>query len=103
MIESSVLFQNKFMAMLFTKNVQFSRLVKADGTLREFNFRKHSDSQGGILFSVDVCDLRNNRIVFKMQHKETAWKIVQTPLPEWVIKNEHVLNDLIEEELRNAS
>jgi hypothetical protein len=91
------------MAIIFTKNVQFSRLVKADGSLREFNFRKHSDSQGGILFSVDVCDLRNNRIVFKMQHKETAWKIVQTPLPEWVIKNEHVLNDLIEEELRNAS
>ena len=103
MIDSSVLFQKKNMAMLFVKNIQFSRLVKADGSLREFNFRKHSDSQGGILFSVDVCDLRNNRIVFKMQHKETAWKIVQTPLPEWVIKNEHVLNDLIEEELRNAS
>jgi len=91
------------MAMLFTKNVQFSRLVKAEGTLREFNFRKHSDPQGGVLFSVDVCDLRNNRIAFKMQHRDTAWKIVQTPLPEWVTKNEQILNDLIEEELKNAS
>ena len=89
--------------MLFTKNVQFSRLVKAEGTLREFNFRKHSDPQGGVLFSVDVCDLRNNRIAFKMQHRDTAWKIVQTPLPEWVTKNEQILNDLIEEELKNAS
>jgi hypothetical protein len=91
------------MAMLFTKNIQFSRLVKANGTLREFNFRKYSDPQGGVLFSVDVCDLRNNRIAFKMQRKETAWKIVQTPLPEWVINNEHVFDQLIEEELKNAS
>jgi hypothetical protein len=91
------------MAMLFTKNIQFSRLVKADGTLREFNFRKHSDSQGGVLFSVDVCDLRNNRIAFKMQQKDATWKIVQSPLPEWVIKNERILNDLIEEELKSAS
>jgi hypothetical protein len=91
------------MAMLFTKNVQFTKLVKADGNLREFNFRKHSDSEGGILFSVDVCDLRNNRIIFKMQHKETSWRIVNSPLPEWVLTNEHILNELIEEELRNAS
>ena len=89
--------------MLFTKNIQFSRLVKADGTLREFNFRKHSDPQGGVLFSVDVCDLRNNRIAFKMQQKDATWKIVLTPLPEWVIKNERILNDLIEEELKSAS
>jgi hypothetical protein len=91
------------MAMLFTKNVQFTKLVKADGNLREFNFRKHSDPEGGILFSVDVCDLRNNRIIFKMQQKETSWRIVNTPLPEWVLTNEQVLHQLIEEELRNAS
>ena len=103
MIGSSVLFQKKNTAMLFVKNVQFTRLVKADGSLREFNFRKHTDPQGGVLFSVDVCDLRNNRIAFKMQHKETAWKIVQSLVPEWVAKNEHILNQLIEEELRNAS
>jgi hypothetical protein len=89
--------------MLFTKNIQFSRLIKADGTLREFNFRKHRDPHGDILFSVDVVDLRNNRIAFKMQHKETAWKIVQTPLPEWVLSNEHIFNQLIEEELKNVS
>jgi hypothetical protein len=95
--------QKKFIAMLFTKNVQFSRLVKADGMLREFNFRRHSDQRGGILFSVDVCDLRNNRIAFKMQHKETTWKIINTPLPEWVLTNEHVLHQLIEEEMKNVS
>ena len=89
--------------MLFTKNIQFSRLVKANGSLREFNFRKYRDPQGDTLFSVDVCDMRNNRIAFKMQRQETAWKIVQTPLPEWVLTNEHVFNQLIEEELKSAS
>ena len=89
--------------MIFTKNVQFSRLVKADGNLREFNFRKHRDAEGSVLFSVDVCDLRNNRIAFKMQQKDMGWKIIQTPLPEWVLSNEHVFNQLIEEEMRNAS
>ena len=89
--------------MLFVKNIQFSRLVKADGTLREFNFRKYTGPSGDMLFSVDVCDLRNNRIAFKMQHKDTTWKIVQTPLPEWVLTNEDVFNRLIEEELKNAS
>lgn len=89
--------------MLFTKNIQFSRLVKANGILREFNFRKYSDPQGGMLFSVDVCDLRNNRIAFKMQQMETSWKIVQTPLPEWVLSNEDIFNQLIEEELKNVT
>lgn len=89
--------------MLFTKNIQFTRLVKADGNLREFNFRKHRDSKGDVLFSVDVCDLRNNRIAFKMHQQDTTWKIIRTPLPEWVLSNEHIFNQLIEEEMKNAS
>jgi hypothetical protein len=95
--------QNTPMSISFMKNLQFSRLVKADGTLREFNFRKHRDQNGGILFSVDVSDPRNNRIAFKMRQTDTAWKIEQAPLPDWVITNEHVLHELIEEELKNAS
>lgn len=91
------------MAITYMKNLQFSRLVRADGSLREFNFRKHSDQDGGILFSVDVSDARNNRIIFKMRQTEAAWKIIQTPLPEWVITNEQVLHELIEEELKKAS
>jgi hypothetical protein len=91
------------MAIQFVKNIQFSRLVKADGGLKEFNFRKHSDQQGGILFSVDVCDTRNNRIVFKMQQKESAWKIMHAQLPDWVTTNEQVFHQVIEEEMRNVS
>lgn len=88
--------------MLFQKNVQFSRLIKADGMLREFNFRRHRDQQGSDLISVDVADLRNNRIFFKMQQKEAFWKIVQTSVPEWVLTNEQKFHELIEEELKKV-
>jgi len=67
------------MQIQFIKNIQFTRLIKADGHLREFNFRKLTGFQ-----------------------KDGVWKIVHQPLPEWVIKNETVFNDIIEEELRAA-
>jgi hypothetical protein len=88
------------MQIQFIKNIQFTRLIKADGHLREFNFRKLTGFQDE-LFTVDVSDDRGNRIMFRMK-KDGAWKIVQQPLPEWVIKNEAVFNDVIEEELRTA-
>jgi hypothetical protein len=40
------------------KNIQFTRLVKAEGRLREFNFRKFQGENSEMLFSVDVVDDR---------------------------------------------
>ena len=48
------------MQIQFTKNIQFTRLVKADGRLREFNFRKYRGEEGELLFSVDVVDDRDH-------------------------------------------
>lgn len=88
------------MKIEFIKNVQFTKLVKADGQLREFNFRKISSSKEG-LFSVDVSDDRGNRKMFKMSKANNAWRIMHSELtPEWIAKNEDVLNSLIEEELK---
>ncbi|HEV8283334.1 MAG TPA: hypothetical protein VGQ09_03440 [Chitinophagaceae bacterium] len=89
------------MKMKFVKNIQFTRTIKADNRLREFNFRKLGGLQEGI-FTVDVVDDRGNRIMFRMHKDENAWKIVDQPLPDWIIKNERVFNDLIEEELQHA-
>ena len=89
------------MKIEFIKNIQFTKLVKADGQLREFNFRKISGNKEG-LFSVDVSDDRGNRKMFKMAKADGLWKIVtQDPLPDWIFKNETVFHDLIEEELKN--
>ena len=89
------------MKIQFIKNIQFTRLVKADGRLREFNFRKINGQKEG-MFTVDVSDDRGNRIIFNMEKNDNIWKIVTTtPLPEWITKNEAVFAELIEEELKN--
>jgi hypothetical protein len=84
------------------KNIQFSKLVKTEGRLREFNFRK-SNPSGTILFFVDVTDDRSNRIFFQMQKNNESWKIQPQLLPDWILKNEGKLHELIEEELRYVS
>lgn len=89
------------MQIRFIKNIQFTRLIKAEGRLREFNFRKQNGPNGE-LFTVDVSDDRGNRIIFHMHKEDNSWKIVETQLPEWIWKNEAKLHELIEEELKNA-
>ena len=87
------------MLVQFNKNIQFTKLVKADGRLREFNFRRVNGLQEG-LFTVDVSDDRGNRIMFRMEQKEGKWRIQDQPLPDWVKNSEPAFHELIEEELR---
>jgi len=90
-----------FMKLQFIKNIQFTRLVKADGRLREFNFRKINSGTEG-LFTVDVSDDRGNRIIFNMEKNEGHWSIVtQVLLPDWITNNVLKFEELIEEELKN--
>jgi hypothetical protein len=84
------------------KNVQFSKLVKTEGRLREFNFRK-SNPEGTILFFVDVTDDRSNRIIFQMHKDNDSWKIQPQLLPDWIVKNEDKFHELIEDELKYKS
>lgn len=86
------------MKIEFTKNLQFTNLVKADGKLKEFNFRK-INGQNEALFSVDVSDDRGNRKIFRMQKKDNRWKIIDEQVPEWISSSEGILNDLIEQKL----
>ncbi|WP_207493918.1 hypothetical protein [Aridibaculum aurantiacum] len=89
------------MKIEFNKNIQFTKLVKAEGRLREFNFRKINSIKEG-QFTVDVCDDRGNRKIFNMRKGDQGWKIaLEENLPEWIITNEAILNELIEEELKN--
>jgi hypothetical protein len=88
------------MIIQFNRNIQFTKLIKAEGHLREFNFRKVN----GILeelFTVDVSDDRGNRIMFKMRKEGTEWLIVtEQPVPDWVRNYSVRYNEAIEEELR---
>ena len=86
--------------MHFEKMVQFTRLVKAEGRFREFNFRKLRSPEEE-LFSVNVCNERGDRIMFSMQKQENDWRIIPGELPKWIVQNEISLNAAIEDELRN--
>lgn len=86
------------MKIEFTKNLQFTNLVKADGKLKEFNFRK-INGQTEAMFSVDVSDDRGNRKIFRMQKKDNRWQIIDEQVPEWIVSSESILNDLIEQKL----
>jgi hypothetical protein len=91
--------KNLPMKLQVVKNIQFTRLIKAEGRLREFNFRKLGGLQEG-LFSVDVADERGNRLLFKMHKEDNRWKILEShDLPNWVTSSTTVLHEKIEEVL----
>ena len=90
------------MQFKFTRNIQFTKLIKANGRLKEFNFRKLNDHKEG-MFTVDVVDERDNRIFFSVQKVENEWKLIKQPtLPKWVLENEEVYHNVIEEELKHS-
>ncbi len=84
----------------FVKMIQFTRLVKMEGRLREFNFRKMRNSEEE-LFSVNVCNERGDRILFNMHKKDNNWRIQSADLPKWILQNESRLDEAIEDELKN--
>jgi len=82
--------------MYTVKNLQFTKLYKVDGYLKEFNFRKSNATPQG-RFSVDTVDARGNRIMFFMEKGDnTDWKIThQEELPAWILEQEPNLQEAI--------
>ncbi len=86
------------MGLNVRKNIQFTKLIKAPGNLKEFNFRKvPGDTEK---FHVDVNDDRGNRIMFNMKAENGGWKIIEETVPKWVTEAEEKINAAIEEELK---
>lgn len=89
------------MELKYVRNIQFTRLIKCDGQLKEFNFRKPNGKQEGP-FTVDVIDAKGNRIIFNMEMVDGAWKITTLDLPAWVMESEAAFHEIIEEEFKSA-
>ncbi len=88
------------MKLTFVKNIQFTRLLKVNGLLREFNFRKPNNRDESP-FTVDVADdYYGNRIIFHMTKEGDSWKIVPQELPDWVILKESELDAAIREAIQ---
>lgn len=84
--------------MVVIKNIQFTRLYKVNGYLKEFNFRKSNASLQGSM-SVDTVDDRGNRIMFFMEKKEKGWSILPQELPQWIAEQENNFDEAIQGEL----
>ena len=82
----------------FVRNIQFTRLLKIGGRLKEFNFRKPNNRQES-LFTVDTAEEYGNRIIFHMQKNSASWKIMPQELPAWIMEKENDFNEVIEQEL----
>jgi len=87
------------MELKYIINIQFTKLIKCDGQLKEFNFRKPNGKQEGP-FTVDVIDTKGNRIIFNMEKQEGSWKITTEKLPEWIMEGEKAFHEMIEEEFK---
>ncbi|MEO6668462.1 MAG: hypothetical protein ABIN36_03230 [Ferruginibacter sp.] len=90
------------MKITFNRNIQFTKLLKINGRLKEFNFRKANPSIKGN-FTIDVLDDEGpmgTRIIFYMENKDDRWQIISKELPGWVLAKENELNDFIIEELK---
>ncbi len=75
----------------------FSRIIKAGGKQREFNFRQLFHEEG-IKYSVDVPDDKGSRITFQMiNDKEGRWKTLAKPPVPWIEEAEIDLSNAIKE------
>jgi hypothetical protein len=87
------------MQVHFSKLIHFTRLIKAGGRLREFNFRKLG-GQEPETFTVDTSDDRGNRILLRMQKdNNNHWTILPQILPKWIPEITDKLEESIEDEL----
>ncbi len=89
------------MELKYVKNIQFTRLIKCDGQLKEFNFRKPNGKLEG-LFTVDVIDAKANRIIFNMEMMDSVWKITTDQLPSWILESESNFHEIIEAEFKSV-
>ena len=85
----------------FNKIVHFTRLIKINGRLREFNYRKNNNA-GSYVFDVDTADDRGKRLFFRLAKEDNDWQLTsKLPVPEWVTDNRELLITELEEGVLN--
>ena len=78
--------------MATATNIAFTLLIKINGRLREFNFRKRPEDQ----YDTDTNDERGNRLIFRLIKTEGTWKIEGNSLPAWLMENEALIGQELE-------
>ncbi len=81
--------------MILQKQIQFSKHIKAGGSLKEFNFLKLNNETAPTYY-VDVSDERGRRHQFLLSKDGSSWKVIGEGLPGWVTEAEPLLFETIE-------
>ena len=75
----------------------FSKLIKAGGQLREFNF-KLAASNDDSRYIVDVTDDKGEKIMFSIYRNANGeWQIAAQLMPLWIHEAKIVLGEAIKE------
>lgn len=80
--------------MPYLKNVAFTSLIKINGRLREFNFRKRSEA----LYDGDTNDERGDRYFFKVELENQNWRVISSGLPFWLTEYEAAIIEAVQKQ-----
>jgi hypothetical protein len=83
--------------MQYTKNIAFTKLIRADGRLREFNFRRKHSANNPI-YDIDVSNERGIRLYFSMHKIDGLWTIREPETPGWISEVSLRFHEAIEEQ-----
>ncbi|MBS1667324.1 MAG: hypothetical protein JST58_08110 [Bacteroidetes bacterium] len=81
--------------MKFQKQVQFSKYIKIEGQLKEFNFLKLNKNDFPS-YTIDVSDERGRRFIFLLIQDGKEWKITGDDLPHWILAAKGLLQQEVE-------
>ena len=85
--------------MHFTKNIQFTKLIKAGNQLREFNFRKNT-SLAGDIFTIDVADLTGQRYYLLYMKNKDGWTLQTKHPAKWILDAIPLIKDTLDKEYK---
>lgn len=74
-------------------NVAFTIVIKINGRLKEFNFRKRNNG----LYDGNTNDEYSIRYYFQLQKEDPGgWQLSGQNLPPWVVNNQPVIVEALE-------
>lgn len=77
-------------------NIAFTIVIKINGRLKEFNFRKRSDN----LYDANTNDEYSIRYYFQMQKDDkTGWQISGHSLPAWIPNSQHIISEALDNQI----
>lgn len=77
---------------MISANVAFTLLIKIEGRLKEFNFRKRNDN----LYDANTNDEYSIRYYFQLQKEDSRWQLSGQSLPGWVLNNQNIIIEALE-------